>query len=334
MRKSRAARSSDVLHRRLADPVELAQDLARAGIVTSVLTAARAANGPRAAAHVEAGARAVGVALLLAQVHVEPRVEQAAEDRAHHRHGVEVRVAPRQGRMPDPDLGLDGARPVDDVDEPAGDGRGVVDAAGRRRRRVRRPVAEQPLDLAHDLVGVHVAGDHDRARGRDRSRGRGPRAARRGVRPSTVSARAARGPVVRARRRVDRGDVRLVGAAARIGLRLEEVGQALVAEPVDLALRERRPAHDLREQLERGRRAGSRARRARRTSRPSRPRRGATRRGARRPRSARWRRATSVPSVSARAARTVAPPSAVGLVGRRPSAARGRRDQRAGPASA
>ena len=69
---------------------------------------------------------------------------------------------------------------------------------------------------------------------------------------------AAGGPAVRARRRVDRGDERLLGAAARVGLRLEEVGQPLVAQAVDLALRERRAAHDLREQLERGREAARR----------------------------------------------------------------------------
>ena len=72
-----------------------------------------------------------------------------------------------------------------------------------------------------------------------------------GVSPDGVRG-AARRPVVRARGRVDRADVRLVGAPARVGLRLDDVGQALVAEAVDLRFRERGPADDLGQQLQRG----------------------------------------------------------------------------------
>ena len=75
---------------------------------------------PGAAAQVEPGAGAVRVALLLAQLHVQPRVEQPAEDRAHHRDGVEVGDPARQPAVADADLGLDRARPVDDPDDPAG----------------------------------------------------------------------------------------------------------------------------------------------------------------------------------------------------------------------
>ena len=82
---------------------------------------------PGPAAQVEAGACAVGVALLLAQLHVQARVEEPAQDRAHHRHGVEVRDPARHARVADADLGLDGARPMDDADDPPGDARRLGD---------------------------------------------------------------------------------------------------------------------------------------------------------------------------------------------------------------
>ncbi len=136
--------------------------------------------------------------------------------------------------------------------EPAADGRGVVDAAGRRRGRVRGPVAEQALDVADHGVRIQLPGENDRAaRGIDGAvvdrAELGRRQALDGVR------RAARGPAVGTRGSVERGDERLLGAAPRIGLRLEDVGQALVTQAVDLPLGECRPAQDLRQQLERGR---------------------------------------------------------------------------------
>ena len=131
-----------------------------AGTVTSVLTAARARERPGRAAQVEAGARAVRVALLLAELHVQPRVEQPAEDRAHDRQRVEVGDPPRHPDVADPDLRLDRARPVDDPDEPLADGARVDDRAGRRRR---RPPAPQPPSSRSA-----IAADVDPASGRRR----------------------------------------------------------------------------------------------------------------------------------------------------------------------
>ena len=123
------------------------------------------------------------------------------------------------------------------------------------------------------------------------------------------------GPVVRARRRVDRPDVRLVGAPAGVGLGLEDVGQALVAEAVDLATP--------------GTRAGGRPRRAARARAPRRLAGTSSPADvASQPDSA-WSDApsrsaasvsaiasrTSVPSVRPRAASTVAPAVRAGLVG-------------------
>ena len=85
----------------------------------------------RAAAHVEAGTGAVRVALLLTQLHVQPRVEEPAEDRAHDRDGMEVVDPARQPAMADPDLGLDGPRPVDDADDATDGGAGVGDRGDR-----------------------------------------------------------------------------------------------------------------------------------------------------------------------------------------------------------
>ena len=153
--------------RGLADPVQLVEELRdrRDGD----LGVDGGAGGERAAraAEVEAGRRAVGVALLLAQVHVEPRVEQPAEDRAHHRDRVVVGVAARQPAVADPDLGLDGARPVDRPGRRARPGRRVSSIGAARRRASPRPVAEQPLREAHDLARVDVAGDDEGRAARD-----------------------------------------------------------------------------------------------------------------------------------------------------------------------
>ena len=100
------------------------------------------------------------------------------------------------------------------------------------------------------------------------------RAGDRAPRPCPSSRRTAGGT---ASRRVDRRGERLVGAAARVGLGLEQVVEPLVAEALDLGLGERRVEGDLGEQLERRLEAGGRHVDADATSRPSRPRRGATR---------------------------------------------------------
>ena len=64
---------------------------------------------------------------------------------------------------------------------------------------------------------------------------------------------APRGPAVGRARRVDRLDEGVVGAAARVGLRLEQVVHALVAEAIDLRRGERRLLRDLGGERERGR---------------------------------------------------------------------------------
>src|SRR5690606_14984772 len=71
----------------------------------------------RPAREAPAAARAVGVTLALAQVHVDPAGELAAEDRVEHLQGVVVGIGGAGGtRMPDPDLALCGARLVDEID--------------------------------------------------------------------------------------------------------------------------------------------------------------------------------------------------------------------------
>ena len=102
--------------------------------------------------------------------------------------------------------------------------------------------------------------------------------------------------MVRRRRRVDRLGERLVGAAARIGPRLEQVVEALVAQALDLARRERRPVERPRPAAPApARDASAGTSTPTPTSRPSPPRRGARRPGARTPRPARPRRSARCP---------------------------------------
>ena len=277
--------------------------------MASVLTAARAVNGPRAAAEVEPGARAVRVALLLAEVHVQPRVEQPAEDRAHDGDRMEVGGMPRQAGVADPDLGLDRACPMDDEHATRLDAARVVDHLAVDG--VAGPVAEQPLDDREHLVRVDVARDHDRRpAGHERPFVDGPqlgggerrRRSRRCRRPGGDRARTGRRSSRRTPRR--RGGVgRPWPGAGRSGARRA-------------AARPRTPGT-----TGGGRTSASSssagARRLAGTSSPADV--------ASQPASA-WIEApsrsaaslsaiasrTSVPSVSARAARTVAPPSAAG----------------------
>ena len=76
-----------------------------ASLVTSVWTEPPASNGPGPLAEGEVRAGAVGVALVLAQVQVDPAGELAAQDRVHHRQREVVGRAPRArrpGRRPGP----------------------------------------------------------------------------------------------------------------------------------------------------------------------------------------------------------------------------------------
>ena len=82
-RGSRAARRESPAARRCASRT--------ASAVASDCTLACRTNGPGAAPELEAGARAVGVALLLAQVHVDAADELPAEDHVQHEQRVVVR---------------------------------------------------------------------------------------------------------------------------------------------------------------------------------------------------------------------------------------------------
>ena len=185
--------------------------------------------------------------------------------------------------------------------------------AGRRRRRRRTRVhaAEQPLGERRPRPG---------RRGRRRRRaspGAGSSVARVGAAQvlaasgrSTVSRVPAGRSVVRRRpaRRSSPTKASL-GAAARIGLGLEQVVEPLVAQALDLARREGRVAAGPRRRARAPAPAGRPG-----TSTPTLERVpaglgvDARRRAARRPRRARSRRSARVPSVSARAARTVRRP--------------------------
>ena len=236
--------------RRVAHPLELGDGVDHRGHGDFGVDrgAGRERAGPTT--HVEAGAGAVGVALLLAQPHVEPGVEQTAEDGRHDRHGVEVGDLSRQTAMTDADLGLDGARAVDDTDDPAPTGGAVDDdRAAIGAGRSRGPVREQAGRDGQGVQAPKVAPDHER----------GPRRIERPVvgSPEHVGFETgdrlggpARGTVIRRVRGVDRRDVDLVGTAAWVRLGLEQVVQPLVAQPLDLIGRERRPKQDLGQQLQ------------------------------------------------------------------------------------
>ena len=126
----------------------------------------------------------------------------------------------------------------------------VVDRA-RRRGGARRPaVAEQARRDGRDVETGQVAADDERGASRVEA-ARPGRAEDLRREPLDGLLRAARRPVVRRARRVDRVDERLLGAAARVGLRLEDVVQPLVAHARDLVGGERRPEQDLGQQVER-----------------------------------------------------------------------------------
>ena len=171
-RKSRAAASSAGGHVGVADPVELGDEVGDRRHGHLRVDRGARAERPGRAAEVEAGAGAVRVALLLAELHVQPGVEQPAEDRAHDRQRVEVVDPPRHADMPDPDLGLDRARPVDDADEP------LVDRARRRRSgrssTPRRPAPSRPAAARRCRGRRSPAGRHRRGTrpGPDRRRAR------------------------------------------------------------------------------------------------------------------------------------------------------------------
>ena len=252
---------------------------------------------PGAPAHVEPGPGAVGVALLLAQLHVQPRVEQPAEDRAHDRDRVEVVDPARQAAVADPDLGLDRARPMDDADD-------APDRRARCRRSARPGADPRPRRASTIRTAARRAPRRPGRRGRRR-----PRASPGAGRASAVDraevgrgqaldrlARPAGRPVVGrlpARRSSRRTPPRRAGAgrpgpgggrsgARRAGARPRTPGRSAGGGPRPRA---RGPAPS--------RAAGTST--PTRQRRPSRPRRGARRRAARTPRPGRSRRSARCP---------------------------------------
>ncbi len=80
------------------------------------LDAGRGDKGAAGLAAVETGARAVGVALLLAQDQIENSVEGAPELVVHHCCGEEFRIAHRKGEVTGAHLGLLCAREIDEIE--------------------------------------------------------------------------------------------------------------------------------------------------------------------------------------------------------------------------
>ena len=171
---------------------------------------------------------------------------------------MEVRDVPRQTDVTDPDLRLDAPRAVDDADQPPRGGRRIDDPGrDRQGRGWSRPCSQQTLRHRRYVLTGQIAG-HDQRRAR-RVQGSfvGPPDDVRGQVGDGLPG-ACRRPVVRRLVSVDRPDVRLVGAAPRIGLGLEEVIESLVAQALYLTLRKRGTQQDLCEQLQRGLQAGGR----------------------------------------------------------------------------
>ena len=157
---------------------------------------------------------------------------------------------------------------------------------GRGRRRVgrscapwrRRPGAESGSAIAADVAaGVEVAADDERRRGPGRSRRAWSARSAAASSRATVSARAGRRAGGRRSRRVDRRRRTPLGAASRIGLRLQQVVSRSSRSRSTSRRRERR-ARRATSASELERRAEARRGHvdARSTSRPSRPRHGAS----------------------------------------------------------
>ena len=121
--------------------------------------------------------------------------------------------------------------------------------SGSVRVRGAGPRSEEALDERHHVLAAEVATDHER---------RPARVERPAVDASELGAaesldrlaRPAGRAVIGRLRRVDRAHERLVGTSSRVGPDLEEVVQALVAQPLDLGFGERRAEEDLGDELE------------------------------------------------------------------------------------
>ena len=238
---------------------------------------------------------AVGVALLLAQLHVQPRVEQPAEDRPEDRHRVEVGDPAGHADVPDADLGLRCTGLVDEP-EPASAGHRLGDDRARARR-PRRHASSRPSAGRPARPGRCPRGRRRRpgSSGPDRARASRPRSSPVAVERGDGRPRPTGRPVVGRVVAVDRRGEGLVGPPTSVGPRLEDVVQPLVADPLDLGLGERRVGDDLGEQLERRLEARRRARRPRPCTQSQPASAWSARRAARSPRSGRSRRSARSP---------------------------------------
>ena len=144
-----------------ADAAQLGQNLVDG--LARHFVAHRRADDERSglAAERERRPRAVRVAVLLAQVEIDARVEHAAEQRVHHREREVVFAMTRHADVADADLRLHRLRAIDDVD-PARVDRTRRDR-GPRRLRAFLPRSERALDDRHGFRRADVAADDDRA---------------------------------------------------------------------------------------------------------------------------------------------------------------------------
>ena len=122
-------------HRHVADAAQLLEELDQRAVGLGGLHRRAGAERPGQPLHVERRAGAVGVAVGLAQVLVEPRGEGAAEDGVHHPQRVVVGRRARHADVADLDDGLRRARLVHQVER----ARAPAPAPRRRARRARRP---------------------------------------------------------------------------------------------------------------------------------------------------------------------------------------------------
>ena len=146
---------------RAADAAISFMNSVRAASLLAVMMSPPAWNGPGPRPNCEVRSDAVAVALLLADVRVEPRLEQLAEHRVHHPQREEVGCLARRAHFAELETRLRGAGLIHQVDRR---GRrcgwsGVVERhAGIGRS---RPRPEHAFDDPLDLVGLDVANHRD-----------------------------------------------------------------------------------------------------------------------------------------------------------------------------
>jgi hypothetical protein len=144
-----------------ADVVQLAEELHQRAVGLGGEDAGAGDERPVAAIERPCAPRAVGEALRLAQVEVDPAGELPAEDHVHLLERIEVGIGGARGAgVADADLALRGARLVHQVHR-RGPRRGAGGHGGRfRRQRSLLPSTERTLGVAHPLLGGEVADDH------------------------------------------------------------------------------------------------------------------------------------------------------------------------------